>query len=45
MYDAPANDNTGGDSASKVEEKRVYAPKAPSKGISDAVFIKILLLV
>ncbi|PWA29717.1 hypothetical protein CCH79_00007995 [Gambusia affinis] len=38
VYDAPASDNTGGDSASKVEEKRVYAPKAPSKAGSITTF-------
>lgn len=34
VYDTPANNTspTSVDSASKAEEKRVYAPKAPSKG-------------
>lgn len=35
VYDTPANNNpssTGVDSATKAEEKRVFQPKAPSKG-------------
>lgn len=33
VYDTPANSNTTSvDSAPKAEEKRVYAPKMPSKG-------------
>lgn len=32
VYDAPANNNSAVDSVAKSEEKRVYAPKAPSKG-------------
>lgn len=35
VYDTPANNNaspTSVDSAPKAEEKRVFVPKAPSKG-------------
>ncbi|MED6237846.1 Cysteine-rich protein 2 [Ataeniobius toweri] len=41
VYDAPANNSTsstGVDSASKVEEKRVYAPKVASKAGSITTF-------
>uniref|UniRef100_I3IX68 Cysteine-rich protein 2 n=1 Tax=Oreochromis niloticus TaxID=8128 RepID=I3IX68_ORENI len=41
VYDTPANNNlspTSVDSASKAEEKRVYAPKAPSKAASITTF-------
>lgn len=42
VYDTPANNNgspTSVDSASKAEEKRAYAPKAPSKGKQESVFM------
>uniref|UniRef100_A0A3Q4GUV4 LIM zinc-binding domain-containing protein n=1 Tax=Neolamprologus brichardi TaxID=32507 RepID=A0A3Q4GUV4_NEOBR len=41
VYDTPANNNvspTSVDSASKAEEKRAYAPKAPSKAGSITTF-------
>lgn len=41
VYDTPANNNassTGVDSAAKAEEKKVFAPKAPSKGKCEHVF-------
>lgn len=42
VYDTPANNNvspTSVDSASKAEEKRAHAPKAPSKGKQESVFM------
>lgn len=42
VYDTPANNNgspNSVDSASKAEEKRAYAPKAPSKGKQESVFM------